>query len=258
MTSLTVDLAHWPYPTWIAHRGGGHMAPENSLPAFEVGRQQGYRMFECDAQVSADGVPFVLHDATLERTTAGQGLAHPLIWAELQALGLPSLQAVCTWCLQLGLAINIELKPAPGQEERTGTQVARQVSDWWQAHARQHAVASAPALLTSFSLPALKAAQQAAPHLPRGWLVHDWPETWAHTLRQLAGVALVAEHRLWTPERLRHVHAQGWRALAYTVNDAARAQALLAWGIDGLITDCIDTLPPLPCTTRSAALNHDG
>ena len=66
--------APWPYPFWIAHRGAGKLAPENTLAAFRLGAQHGYRMFECDAKLSADGVPFLMHDATLERTTSGQGI----------------------------------------------------------------------------------------------------------------------------------------------------------------------------------------
>ncbi|WP_293660098.1 glycerophosphodiester phosphodiesterase family protein [Rhodoferax sp. OV413] len=59
----------WPYPRWIAHRGAGRLAPENTLAAFRLGAKFGYRMFECDVKLSADGVPFLLHDATLTRTT---------------------------------------------------------------------------------------------------------------------------------------------------------------------------------------------
>jgi len=59
----------WPYPRWIAHRGAGRLAPENTLAAFRLGAEYGYCMFECDVKLSADGVPFLLHDATLTRTT---------------------------------------------------------------------------------------------------------------------------------------------------------------------------------------------
>src|SRR6218665_2167627 len=59
----------WPSPRWIAHRGAGLLAPENPLAAFRLGARHGYRMFECDAKLSRDGVPFLLHDTTLERTT---------------------------------------------------------------------------------------------------------------------------------------------------------------------------------------------
>ena len=67
-------LKPWPYPRWIAHRGAGKLAPENTLAAFRLGAQHGYRMFECDAKLSADGVPFLMHGATLEGTTNGRGI----------------------------------------------------------------------------------------------------------------------------------------------------------------------------------------
>ena len=73
----------WPYPRWIAHRGAGKLAPENTLAAFRLGAQHGYRMAECDAKLSADGQVFLLHDDTLDRTTDGQGIAGYLPWAEL-------------------------------------------------------------------------------------------------------------------------------------------------------------------------------
>ena len=62
-------MTNWNYPTFIAHRGAGKLAPENTLAAFRVGAGYGYRMFECDVKLSADEVPFLLHDATLKRTT---------------------------------------------------------------------------------------------------------------------------------------------------------------------------------------------
>src|SRR5207237_7935489 len=89
-----LTMQAWPYPRWIAHRGAGKLAPENTLAAFRLGAQYGWRMFECDAKLSADGVPFLLHDATLQRTTNAReafgpapsniGGDHP--WAELSKL----------------------------------------------------------------------------------------------------------------------------------------------------------------------------
>ena len=71
----------WPYPLWIAHRGAGKLAPENTLAAFRLGAAHGYRAFECDVKLSADGVPFLLHDATLQRTSSGHGVAGKLDWS---------------------------------------------------------------------------------------------------------------------------------------------------------------------------------
>ena len=58
-----MTTAPWPYPRWIAHRGAGKLAPENTLAAFRVGAAHGYRAFECDVKLSADGVPFLLQRA---------------------------------------------------------------------------------------------------------------------------------------------------------------------------------------------------
>ena len=69
-------LRLWPYPRWVAHRGAGKLAPENTLAAFRLGGEHGYRMFECDVKLSADKVPFLLHDATLERTTNAVSYTH--------------------------------------------------------------------------------------------------------------------------------------------------------------------------------------
>ena len=79
-------MKDWPYPLWIAHRGAGILAPENTLAAFRVGASFGYRAFECDVKLSADGVPFLLHDDTLERTTPASGTAGARPWAELARL----------------------------------------------------------------------------------------------------------------------------------------------------------------------------
>ena len=72
-----LDLPAWPYPRWVAHRGAGKLAPENTLAAFRRGAQYGYRMFECDAKLSSDGVVFLMHDATLQRTTNARAVIGP-------------------------------------------------------------------------------------------------------------------------------------------------------------------------------------
>ena len=72
---MSPPASAWPYPRWIAHRGAGKLAPENTLAAFRLGAAHGYRAFECDVKLSADEVPFLMHDAALERTTDGSGTA---------------------------------------------------------------------------------------------------------------------------------------------------------------------------------------
>ena len=83
---MSLSAADWPYPAWIAHRGAGKLAPENTLAAFRFGAGYGYRMFECDVKLSQDGVPFLMHDASLERTTNGTGQGGDSSWAALSQL----------------------------------------------------------------------------------------------------------------------------------------------------------------------------
>ncbi|TPE96155.1 glycerophosphodiester phosphodiesterase, partial [Burkholderia pseudomallei] len=80
------NLQTWPYPRVVAHRGGGALAPENTLAALDAGAHYGHKMVEFDAKLSADGVAFLLHDDTVERTSNGAGAARDMRYAALEAL----------------------------------------------------------------------------------------------------------------------------------------------------------------------------
>ena len=101
-----------------------------------------------------------------------------------------------------------------------------------------------PPLLTSFQVESLKGAQQAAPHLPRGLLLHSLTEGWLETAKRLECSAIVCQYALWTSEMVLAVHAAGMRCLSYTVNDEWAVQHLLALGTDGIITDRVDAFSP--------------
>jgi glycerophosphoryl diester phosphodiesterase len=245
-----MSLAVWPYPRWIAHRGAGTLAPENTLAALRLGAAHGYRMAECDVKLSADGMPFLLHDATLERTTNGHGTAGHHAWPHLAALDaggwhstafvgerLPTLAAVAAWCQAEGVCLNIEIKPTPGLEAETGHRVAQAAQALW-------AGATVPPLLTSFEPASLTAARAAAPRLPRGLLLDRLPHGGVALAQQLGCVAVVCHHPLWTAGLVGTCQAAGLRTLAYTVNDPTRAQQLLELGLDSLITDRVDVFAP--------------
>ncbi|MCX8521577.1 MAG: glycerophosphodiester phosphodiesterase [Rhodoferax sp.] len=257
-------LPAWPYPRWIAHRGAGKLAPENTLAAFRLGAGYGYRMFECDAKLSADGIPFLLHDAELTRTTnalqrlhasGGAGEASDVggdhDWQQLSQLDagswhspayagepLPTLEALARFCLANGYLLNIEIKPTPGTGWHTGEVVAQHAARLWRGQA-------VPPLLTSFDSSALQAAAQAQPQLPRGLLLDDLEgKAFAHWLaqaHQLQCAALVLNHLLWDKTTVSQTHAAGLRTLCYTVNQASQAKRLLALGVDGIITDRVDS-----------------
>jgi glycerophosphoryl diester phosphodiesterase len=239
----------WPYPFWIAHRGAGTRAPENTLAAFRLGAQHGFRCFECDVKLSADGVPFLMHDATLERTTSGRGTGGALPWAALSQLDagswhgrghagepLLTLANLARWVRANGFTLNIEIKPTPGHEETTGRVVAEQVRALW--------AGATPPLLSSFRPDALRTAMEAAPELPRGLLLDElWPG-WDGVAQALAVRAVITNHVLMDSALVQRLHAAGRRALCYTVNEPADAQGLIEAGVDGLITDAVDRFAP--------------
>ena len=240
----------WPYPRLAAHRGAGKLAPENTLAAFRLGHAHGYRMAELDAKLSADGVVFLLHDPTLERTTSGSGRADALSWRELAQLDagawhsaqyagepIPTLATIARWSRANGVVLNIEIKPTPGRERETGAAIALDCQSLW-------ANAGDLPLLSSFAEAALAAARDVAPELPRAYLTDRLPEDWRDRVTRLGCMAVDVKHTLLTRERVAEFRAAGLRVCAWTVNDPARAHELLAWGVDTVITDAVDAISP--------------
>lgn len=245
-------LTPWPCPRWIAHRGAGKLAPENTLAAFRLGAAHGYRAFECDVKLSADGVPFLLHDATLQRTTSGHGPAAALPWRELSQLDaggwhgrayagepLPSFAAVANYCLRNGFTLDVEIKPTPGNESETGRVVAAAAAALW-------AGASTLPLLSSFQPAALEAARTAAAQLPRALLLDTLRPGWLEEAQALGCAAVITHHALIDTAVLGRIRSAGLRGLVYTVNDPAEARRLDALGIDGIVTDAVDRFSPAP------------
>lgn len=253
-----MNAPHWPYPQRIAHRGAGKLAPENTLAAFRLGAHYGYRMFECDVKLSADGVPFLLHDATLQRTTnaraqLGTGNSavageHP--WAALAQLDagswhsrafagepLPTLDNIAAFCLRNGYCLNLEIKPTPGTERHTGEVVAQHAARLWKD-------AAVPPLLTSFAVEALEGARDQQPQLPRGLLLERLWTGWLETALTLGCQAVVCHYSLWDRSSVTQAKSAGFRCLSYTVNDEWAAQYLADLGTDGFITDRVDLFSP--------------
>ena len=243
----------WPYPRTLAHRGGGILAPENTLAALRCGLAYGYRAVEFDVMLAKDGVPVVVHDPELGRTVAGSGAISDYTAAQLGSMeagawlgpqfageGVPAFEAVVMYCKAQRIWMNIEIKPAPGADAATGDAVARATRDYF---AQEIAAGELLPLLSSFSIEALQAARQAAPELARGWLVEQIPDDWMQTANELDVVAIHCDHQQLTPALARDIKEQGYGLFCYTVNTPERASELLAWGVDGFCTDRIDLIP---------------
>jgi glycerophosphoryl diester phosphodiesterase len=242
----------WPYPTWVAHRGAGKLAPENTLAAFRLGFAHGYRMFECDVKVSSDDIAYLMHDGTLDRTTSGHGSPLELPWATLAQLDagtwhsvpfagepIPTLANIASFVQKNACLINLEIKPVPGAEAHTGAEVARQARALWRG-------AGSPPLLSSFSELALAAAKEAAPELPRTLLLtNELPDDWPERAARLGCAALAPHYSAVNAAVIARCQALGLRTVVYTVNDAAIAQALVTAGVDAIITDEVAKISPL-------------
>ncbi|MFN7570084.1 MAG: glycerophosphodiester phosphodiesterase [Betaproteobacteria bacterium] len=255
----------WPYPRVIAHRGGGILAPENTLAGLREGVARGFRGAEFDAMLAADGVPVLIHDETLERTTTGAGSVTAHTAAQLAALDagrwhsprfagerVPTLEAALRYARAAGLWLNIEIKPAKDRAEPTGLAVgltvARLYADLLQpdgdrANPAESADARVP-LFSSFQPQSLAAARAVAPNIPRGLLVSRVPPDWRAQLEALGAVALHTNHKNLTAAQAHEVKQAGYWLFCYTVDEPARARELFDWGVDAICTDRIDLIDP--------------
>ena len=234
-------MTRWPYPRIIAHRGGGALAPENTLGAIRLGAAMGFEGVEFDVMLAGDGTPVVIHDETVERTTDGRGEVPKMTYGELARLKIgkderiPKFEEVGQLCRELGVWANVEIKPAIGYERATGLAVAPLARELWRG-------AALPPVLSSFSIEALAAAREAAPELPRGYLVNKIPDGWRGTMERLGCVALHCNYKSLTEKLAGEIHGAGYAILLWTVNEPEIARQMLAFGADCLVTDALERI----------------
>jgi glycerophosphoryl diester phosphodiesterase len=242
----------WPFPKIIAHRGGGTLAPENTLAAMRCGLSHGFRAVEFDVMLSGDGVPVLMHDPVFGRTIRGNGsvaesTAEALAamdagaWFDARFAGekVPTFRQVINFCNDNGIWMNVEIKPSPGFAAETG-RAAAQLLQECMAGVRD---ARTP-LFSSFSTDALLAAKEVAPEIPRGFLIGTIPDDWQAILQELGAIALHTNHKHLTPAQAKAVKDAGHGLFCYTVNEPERAREILSWGVDAFCTDRIDLIGP--------------
>lgn len=229
-------------PRLIGHRGAAAAAPENTISSIRRARQLGAAWVEFDVKLTREGVPILMHDDRLERTTSGRGCVadHTLAAIrELDAGGwfapafdgevVPTLEEALTACAELGLGINLEIKPCAGRDEETAHAVIDVVEANW--------TADLPLLISSFSHACLAVACERAPEVPRGYLCSRLPRDWAAELEHYGCVTLHTDHRRIRGAQLAELQAAGVPVLLYTVNDPRRVRKLLDLGVTAVFTD---------------------
>ncbi|MDE2441190.1 MAG: glycerophosphodiester phosphodiesterase [Betaproteobacteria bacterium] len=228
-----------PLPRWFAHRGGGSLAPENTLAGIRLAARLGYRAVEFDVMLSADGTPILIHDETLERTTNGVGHVCETPDSILFALDaghgerIPRFAEAAALCREYGLLANVEIKPAAGYEHQTAEVVACQARTLWQG-------ALMMPLISSFSLTAVEIARDLVPEIPRGLLFDRVPPNWLLEVERLQAVTLHCNARHVDDEVLSQARGRGIPILCYTVNAPDQAHDLFARGVSAVFTDRID------------------
>ena len=240
-------------PLIFAHRGGARLAPENTMPAIDNGMKLGSDGIEIDVQLSADGVPVVIHDPTLDRTTDRTGPVRALSAAELarvdagfhfevdtlfpfrgQVIGIPRLDEVLA--KHRDARVIIEMK---GGEPELARAVAAVVVK---------AAAVDRACVSSFQQSSIDTIRAEHPEITTSasvrearWTLHRSWVRWPWVTRQPYFAFQVPEHtrrlRVVSPAFVRQVHKQGQVVQVWVVNERRDVIRLLDWGVDGIISD---------------------
>lgn len=218
-----------PYPRIIAHRCGGGLATENSLAGLEAAARLGCRSVEFDVMLTADRVPILMHDETLERTTCCTGRVAERTLADIRACdtAVPTLAEALATCRRLGLWANIELKPSTGCEEDTGEVVGRQLATQWDGRG----------VVSSFSEKSALAGRRHLPHIPFAMLCDQLPEDWQAVCARIGARAVHLAADGMTEKTVAALTSAGLPVAVYTVNEYATAERLFLLGVTAIFTD---------------------
>lgn len=220
----------------IGHRGASGSFPENTLLAFERAIARGADALELDVRGSADGVPVVIHDATVDRTTSGTGSVASLTLPALQALDagrgqrIPTLREVLA---RFGSAtpLIIEIKAAECAErvarliEYFGLEQSVLVGSF-------HRAALAPFARPPFCRAATRAETGWCLAISRVGLAPRRPVYQAFTVPERHGWLRIVDRRF-----VRAAHRRGIPVHVWTVNEPAHAARLRRLGVNGIITN---------------------
>ncbi len=230
-------------PFLIGHRGACGHAPENTLPSLRRASELGVGWVEVDVKLSADGVPLLMHDDGLERTTDGTGNVCDTEWAALSLLDAGSwfsdgyagtrllrFDDAVGHLAVLNLGCNIELKPCRGREAETAETVCGILRKHWPGHLP-------PPLLSSFADESLAVVRDLTPEYPRALISDAVPEDWGSRLDGAGASALHVWHEVVDADDIRSVIASGTPVRTFTVNQRTRAVELTAMGFSGIFSD---------------------
>lgn len=235
----------------IGHRGAAGHAPENTASAFARGLALGADALECDVHLSQDGVPVVIHDDVLDRTTSGAGPVRNQPWAALRTLDAgawfgPKFRGERLWRLSdllawakprrtrrgRPVALVIEIKrpedrPHPGIADRVARDIRRG------GMVRRCAV-------ISFDHGAAARAKFLVPGLRTGLLYRETPADLARRMARTGADAIYPRRHLVNSALVADAHGRGWFVGTWTADAPSEIRRLRAAGVDALATNFPD------------------
>lgn len=230
-------------PLVLGHRGASYDAPENTAAAFKLARQLGADGVELDTLLTRDGVPVVIHNATLDETTDGAGLVRDIDLARLKQLDagshfdvlfkgepVPTLDEALE-AVGPELVVNIELKSTGRRSVGLELAVHNVVR-------RHHATGRV--IISSFNPFALRRFRALAPDIPIGYLYSpDEPIylRYGWFMLGLPHEARHPHHSLIDARYMQWARAQGYRVHTWTVDSPDRVRELRDLGVDAIITN---------------------
>jgi glycerophosphoryl diester phosphodiesterase len=226
----------------IAHRGGAANAPENTLAALRSAARLGVGWVEVDVALLGDGTAVLFHDDTVDRCTDGHGRLAECTFADLEALDagswfakefagerVPTLGVALAAAADLGLSLNLELKQQKNDRDALVDAVIRIVEGCGFPPERL--------FVSCFDHALIEGLYGLRPALPRGLLFEDLVPRWRDAAERCGATSIVADHRRVRPAEIAAVHAAGYNAYVYTVNEPRAVAGLWDAGLTGVITD---------------------
>ncbi|XP_029106337.1 glycerophosphodiester phosphodiesterase 1 [Scleropages formosus] len=260
----------------VAHRGGGHDAPENTLAAIREASRNGAAGVELDLEFTADGIPVLMHDETVDRTTNGSGRLGNMRFSDLRRLDasakhrlkerfrgerVPTLQEAVEECVRHQLAIYFDVKGHPDE-------AAAALKELY----RNHPVLYNTSIVCSFEPKVIYKMRQADPEVATALTHRPWSlsrfgdgtprfrSPWKHRWMQLLDVLLdwAHHHLLWnlcgvsaflvqksfiSPDYVQYWAERGVEVVGWTVNTAVEKQYYqellkITYLTDSLKEDC--------------------
>lgn len=212
----------------IGHRGAkGHVA-ENTIASFQKAIELGVDMIELDVRLSKDGIPMVIHDETIDRTTHHSGFVNQFSTEFLQSIGIPSFKDVFD-LVENRCAINIEIKvfeaSKPVLEVLKNTKFPQE-----------------KIIISSFNWDVLNVCHSEGENIPLGVLTELSIEEALTFAKKINAYSINPYFKLLNHENVKDIHQNGFKVFPWTVNNSDDITFVKSLNVDGIISDFPDRL----------------